>query len=516
MIEINEKKTNCCGCSGCVQACPRKCIFMYEDEEGFPYPEIDPAECIGCGICDGVCPVENKESLSHKEDRYPIFAGGWHKDEEIRAASSSGGAFSLFADYVLSKNGLVYGCALDKNLKAQHICVDKPSDLNKLRGSKYVQSSLEEVYSDVKKNIKEGRMVLFTGTPCQTAGLYSFIGNERYENLYTVDFICHGVPSPHIFKTYISELEKELGTKISSFSFRSKDHGWNQSGLQLGTSYTTDDGRSFRNYPAFRDPFMNGFLDDAYLRPICYECPFKGRDIGYADFTIADFWGVNRVNPSLNDKKGTSLVLIMNRHAESLWESVKDRFEYAIVREDKALRNNRTIFASAERRKNRDCFFEDYHNKGYGYVKKKYMSGFTWAWHKICGIIKRMEQFIRFAVVGCTNTLINLAVYYTCIYLGMHYNLAYTLGFLVSVCNAFYWNNKVVFVNKQEQSLLKAFIKVLMSYGASFLLSLVLMSVLIDILHISTLLAPLIKMSVTIPINFILNKLWAFRDRVKV
>ena len=297
------------------------------------------------------------------------------------------------------------------------------------------------------------------------------------------------------------------------YRFRLKDHGWSSSGLQLGTEYRTETGKVIRKYPAYRDAYMNGFLDDAFLRPVCYECPFKEIRKVYSDFTIADFWGVRRVSPKLYDKKGTSLVLIQNEHARKLWNEVRENCVYEEVSADSALKRNRSIDTSARRKKNRELFFPDYRNKGYGYVEKKYMSGLVWGWHRILRSLDRIRQFVKFALVGCSNTIINLAVYYTCIYFGLHYLLAYTLGFAVSVCNAFYWNNRYVFTNKQEKSLLKAFCKVVLSYGFSFALSVLLMGVLVDILNISQLLAPLIKMTVTIPINFVLNKVWAFKDR---
>ncbi len=517
MIELNEKKTNCCGCAACAQSCPQNCIKMETDGEGFLYPVIDKSSCVECGLCEKVCPVIDHEKIPDGGDnKYPMAAGGWHSDDTVRAASSSGGAFSLFAEEILKQCGVVYGCALDENMEARHIRVDSSENLDKLRGSKYVQSRTEDIYSDIKEQLGSGKKVLFSGTPCQAAGLYSFLGKRSYDDLYVIDFICHGVPSPRVFKEYINDIEKRSGSRVIGFKFRLKDHGWNSSGLQLGTEAVFEDGKKVRKYPGFKDAFMNGFLEDTYLRPSCYECSFKEIRKNYSDFTIADFWGVNKVTDGLDDGKGTSLILIHNEHAKKLWETVSPGFTHKDVSLTEALKYNGSIDHSVTRRKNRETFFSDLDSKGFNNVRKKYMSAFIWAWHRLWRMFGKYEQFMKFALVGLSNTFVSLAVYYICIFFGMHYMLAYTLGFLVSVCNAFFWNNRYVFINKQEKSLVKAFIKVLTSYGFSFILSLVLMGILVDMLKIPQVIAPLLKMIVTIPINFVLNKVWAFKDRVRL
>ncbi|MBR4719934.1 MAG: Coenzyme F420 hydrogenase/dehydrogenase, beta subunit C-terminal domain [Lachnospiraceae bacterium] len=511
MIELNDNKTNCCGCSACAQVCSAKCIVMETDEEGFSYPVIDKELCTGCGLCEKVCPILNHK-VQETNTEYPIAVGGWHKDDTIRDGSSSGGAFSLFALNILNNGGVVYGCELDKDLKSRHIRIDNAAELQRLRGSKYVQSSLENIYSQVRKDVSSGLKVLFAGTPCQAAGLHFFLRDSRPENLYIVDFICHGVPSGNVFRSYIESIETNCGSKIKHYEFRPKDRGWWDMG-QLGTLAETESGVRIRKTPVYNDPYMNGFLGDYYLRPSCYECIFKGYDRPYSDFTIADFWGVRRLYPELYDKKGTSLVLINNDHACDFWNTVKKDFFYEKVDPKLALKSNPSFFSSPKRTGRRDRFYKYYNEKGYDFVKKKYLSKWTWAFDQCFKIIKKIEQFVKFSIVGVSNVVINLAVYYLCIYLGMHYILAYTLGFLVSVCNAFFWNNRYVFVNKQEKSLLRAFCKVLMSYGFSFLLSLIMMGVLVDVLKIPQVIAPLLKMIVTVPINFVLNKVWAFKDR---
>lgn len=514
---VIENKNKCCGCRACEQKCPVNCIEMKRNAEGFMYPQVCETACIGCNACKNVCPVIISAMHENEMTECEIKAyGGWNKDEVVRINSSSGGAFSLFAEKIISSGGKVFGCSLDEENRAIHIGADTLDALQALRGSKYVQSDTANTYNEVKESLKEGRMVLFVGTPCQAAGLYSFLGKKAYKNLYIVDFICHGVPSPQVFADYINKLERKNRSRIVAYKFRNKDKGWSQTGLQLGTFYKYQDGTEVRKYPAFCDKYMNAFLDDIVLRPSCYECCFKSLPKVYADFTIGDFWGVDKINPELNDKKGTSLILVNTPKGKKFWDEVSEGFEYKEVDLEKAIRKNPTLLKSAKRLSRRDKFFADYQDKGYDYVEKKYMSAITWGRHKAMTMAKplcdKLGQFIKFGIVGCSNTLINLAVYYLCLYLGINYIIAYTLGFLVSVCNAFYWNNKYVFKNKQEKSLVRAFIKVFASYGFSFVLSLVMMSLMVEILNISFVIAPVLKLVVTIPINFLLNKVWAFKD----
>lgn len=517
MINIlDNNKVECCGCGACNQVCPQQCIEMLSDEEGFLYPVVDKDKCIGCNLCEKVCPIANsgeKESDNTVVFKEPEAYGGWHLDSDVRADSSSGGAFSLFAEYILDKGGIVFGCTLDSDMRAVHIGINSKDELHRLRGSKYVQSIIGDVYGQIKDELINERKVLFVGTPCQVAGLRSFLGKEHSE-LYTIDFICHGVPSPALFAQYICELEDRNNATVRSFKFRNKDYGWNQSGLQLGTEVIFDDGTRERKYPAFRDSYMNAFLDDVCLRPSCYECRFKTIPKGYADFTIADFWGVDKVDKELNDKKGTSLILVNSSHGKELWKKVNKDFFYKEVHYSSALRKNPTLFKSSKENCNRDSFFEDFNSRGFTYVEKKYMSALQWFIHKITSILlNKFGQFIKFGFVGISNTVISLAVYYLLLCFKVNYLIAYTMGFFASVCNAFYWNSKYVFKNKHEKSLLKAFIKTFVSYGVSFLLSIVLMSLLVEKFRISSVIAPLLKMVITIPLNFVLNKVWAFKDK---
>lgn len=387
MISILDKSL-CCGCGACEQICKRNSIQMVVDTEGFLYPEVNTDKCVTCGACDKVCPIKSSAIIPEKESK-PKAYGGYHKDEAIRYNSSSGGAFTLFAEYIIRLNGVVIGCGLDDNIKAIHMIVETIDELDKLRGSKYVQSYIGHSYADVKQFLENGRYVLFVGTPCQTAGLYTFLGAKHYERLFVVDFICHGVPSPRIFNDFIKSEQKKYASRIVSHRFRNKDRGWNQTGLQLGSYSVFENGINVRRYPAVADPYMNGFLDDIYLRPSCYDCKFKCISKEYADLTIADFWGVNKVDSELNDKKGTSLILINTLQGDRLWNQVTENFYFKEVDFECATEKNSPLTKSAKLRENRKQFFDDYYANGYKYVEKKYMSAFIWVYHKVVSMIMK-------------------------------------------------------------------------------------------------------------------------------
>ena len=553
MIVLEEKK-DCCGCGSCEQICPKHCITMERDEEGFLYPRVDEDACIGCGACRRACPVLAAGAGSAAGDVFPEPAavGGWLKDDDIRYDSSSGGAFTLFARYVLERGGIVYGACLDEDLQIRHVGVRSMEELHRLRGSKYVQSAVGDVYRQIKDHLRAGRYVLFTGTPCQAAGLYTFLGGKRHERLYIVDFICHGVPSPGVFEDYIGYLEEKHGAKVTGFRFRMKDKNWHPSGLQLGTEIVFDNGETVRNYPAFRDPFMNAFLDDVCLRQSCYTCAFKKIPKEYADITIADFWGVDKAAPSLNDGKGTSLILFNTAHGRQLFEEVKDDYHYETVDFRKAIRKNPTLIRAAKENSRRAKFFRDYKKKPFSFMVKKYMGPITWGFHKAAGIAwkliekiirsvltpvlslmhihweeKQWEdffQFVRFIMVGLTNAAVSYTVN-VCTLLLLHktapgfrydYVAANTAAFLLSVLWSYYWNSKKVFSTEGEglrfriRSLLRTYI----SYAfTGIVVNNVLSTIWIRGLHISKYIAPLLNIPFTMPINFFMMKKWAYRKK---
>ena len=317
MIQILDK-SQCCGCTACVSICPKQCITMREDEEGFLYPVVDSSHCIDCNLCKKVCP-----ELYPKEMREPLHVyAAKHKNEQVRLASSSGGIFTLLAEKIIDEGGVVFGVRFNNNWDVVHDYTETMEGLAVFRGSKYVQSYMGDCYLKAKSFLEQGRKVMFTGTPCQIAGLKNFLRKD-YDNLLTVDVVCHGVPSPKVWQVYLDEIAREGGknsvlshpivekTEINHIDFRSKSIGWKKFSFALTLSKATADGEKntvLLSSIFTENPYMNAFLSNLSLRPSCYDCPAKAGKSG-SDITIADFWGIEDVLPEFDDDKGISLVL---------------------------------------------------------------------------------------------------------------------------------------------------------------------------------------------------------------
>lgn len=301
MINIKNKQ-DCCGCSACAQRCPKQCISMQMDNEGFLYPQVDSSKCVDCHLCEKVCPVINQD-----EARNPLnIYAAKNSDDEIRLQSSSGGIFTMLAESTIDQGGVVFGACWDKEWNVKHDYVDKISDLQKFRSSKYLQSVIDDNYLKAEQFLKTGRKVMFSGTPCQVAGLKLFLRKE-YENLLTLEIACHGVPSPKVWHNYLTELiDLNKISIIKSINFRDKKYGWN--GYHFSATYINKNGKTVNmSMPHGDNSFYRGFLNHLYVRPSCYQCPAKsGRS--QADITIADFWGIDKLYPSLDDNKGYSIV----------------------------------------------------------------------------------------------------------------------------------------------------------------------------------------------------------------
>lgn len=308
MIQITDKY-KCCGCEACAQKCPRQCIQMRTDKEGFWYPEVNKIECIDCGLCEKVCPIINSNEIKRPLKVYAAI----NPNEEIRQNSSSGGIFSLLAQYVLSEEGVIFGAKFNNKQEVIHGYCENVEELSAFRGSKYVQSRIGDSYKQAEAFLKVGRKVLFSGTSCQIAGLHKFLRKE-YENLLTIDVVCHGVPSPLVWKKYYEEVllkkvvkEKGGGQPIISdmyISFRDKSNGWKKYNFLVKNAHDTLYKECFRE-----NPFMKIFLQNISLRPSCYACPAKLGKSG-SDITLGDYWGIEHYYPEMDDDKGTSLVMI--------------------------------------------------------------------------------------------------------------------------------------------------------------------------------------------------------------
>lgn len=379
--KMKDKKT-CCGCTACMHICPVKCIEMREDEEGFLYPLVDKRKCISCHKCENVCPVEN---LRNDNTDTKTFVG-YNKNEEIRSKSSSGGIFSLLAEWILSQDGVIFGAAFDENFEVCHVAAENEEGLSKLRGSKYVQSRLDDTYPLVKQYLEGNRKVLFTGTACQIAGLKKFL-NKDYENLYTADVLCHGVPSPKIWKMYIENKKKEYNASIEKIDFRSKKSGWKNYSFDMEFSdnqrYTVQFGK---------DKYMQMFLGNIDLRPSCHDCRFKGIP-RMSDMTVGDSWGVENYMPDMDDDRGTSIILVHSPKGIKMLDRVRESLNVREASLDKALPITFDSRKSVRMHPNRKKFFTGV-EKGEsmdvlsGYLKKSFIQkGFSFVRYLIDRII---------------------------------------------------------------------------------------------------------------------------------
>lgn len=315
MIHVTDKHL-CCGCEACVQTCPKHCISFSEDTEGFRYPSVDKSTCIDCGLCEKVCPVINqaKEQVPLK-----VFAAK-NKVESELLSSSSGGLFIVIARKVIADGGVVFGARFDDDWNVVHSYAETEEDLRPFMTSKYVQSRIGKTYSEAKDFLKAGRQVLFTGTPCQIAGLKRFLRRD-YDNLLTVDVICHGVPSPMVWRRYLKEIKDNPSNEmqIRSISFRDKRLGWKKFSFALTLSKATVDGKHNKvslSHIFREDSYMKLFLRDMILRPSCYQCPAKAGK-SQSDLTTADFWKIERFHPEFDDERGVGLLMVNTNKGDS-------------------------------------------------------------------------------------------------------------------------------------------------------------------------------------------------------
>lgn len=336
---------DCCGCSACFNICPVQAITMQEDREGFKYPKIDERSCINCGKCEKACPVLHAETAGRT--LHPAFYAVWNRQDEARLSSSSGGVFRVLAEDVLADGGVVYGAAFDVHNRLRHVRAESADALVPLTGSKYVQSEIGTAFCQVRADLKNGRRVLFTGTPCQVAGLYAFLGGDDV-NLLTADVLCHGVPSPAVFERYLESLG--VGEKCR-IEFRNKDNGWKKYEVVVGD----------RVHETFRaNAYMKGFLSNLYLRPSCASCRFVGcRRPG--DLTLGDFWGAGNFRKRYDDDKGTSLVLLNSPKARSIFQTLQGKFSLAEqVPSDSAVPFNPSLVRASKPDARRAAFFDDF------------------------------------------------------------------------------------------------------------------------------------------------------------
>lgn len=352
-MTVYNKKAECCGCRACEQSCPLGCIHMEADEEGFAYPVIDEKKCIGCGICHKICDGLGIEREEGKQQTGIQAYAVKNKDVEIRRMSSSGGVFYELAREIIDRDGKVFGAVFDAAFRVVHVGTDEQGILKCMCGSKYVQSDTKRTYTEVRNLLENGKWVLYSGTPCQIAGLKSFL-KEKYERLVNVSVICHGVPSPLVWETYLEMKEKEhRGRKIEDIEFRNKANGWRN--FAFSVTFASDDVER----TGFRDDlYMQGFLQNLYLRPSCYECRAKHTEQN-ADIILGDYWGVDAYHSDFSDDMGISAVIINTEAGEQVWKSVKDKFDMEITKSGHIESGNRTLSKSVPANLRRGKFFND-------------------------------------------------------------------------------------------------------------------------------------------------------------
>ena len=363
MINISDKST-CCGCAACEQICVHKSITMQEDNEGFLYPHVDKTTCVDCGLCNKVCPVLNRYEVPVKK---PLSYACKSHDDSIVDKSSSGGLFTVLGENIIRKGGVVFGARFDSNWNVVYDYTESIEGLASFRGSKYVQGVVGDAFSHTKHFLQQGRLVLFTGTPCHISGLNHYL-KKNYENLITIDFVCHSIPSPKVWRDYLHNVGK--GQTIGYVTFRDKSFGWDNYGLRI-----ENDKHEVLDKGGHKDNlYMKAFSSNLIVRPSCFNCPARNYTSG-SDIMIADCWGFNSYHPGLNDNRGMSLVLPKTQKGLTLFHELKSslfvlQIPYDEVEEET---NHKPIIKSATPNPYREVFFKEYSSSNLLHNMEKYI-----------------------------------------------------------------------------------------------------------------------------------------------
>ncbi len=357
-LHLAEKKT-CTGCTACANICPVNCIVMKPDENGFNYPVIDSTVCISCGYCVRTCPVLKNDSKREKSvEAYAAYS----LNESSRYNSSSGGIFSEIAKNVLDKGGAVYGAAYDEYFNVYHCTVENILDLEKLQGSKYAESRLGNVFSGIKNRLDSGQAVLFSGVPCQVAGLKAFLGKD-YTELVCIDIVCHSVPSPMVWKRYVEYRAKNdnEGRLPITINLRDKSSGWSRYSYSNVFLYSSENKHSD---DSSHSEYMRLFTKNMISRLSCGDCKFKGYSRS-SDITLGDFWGIWDIDPEMDDKRGTSVVLIQSEKGRKIWEAIKKHINCKPVPTEYTSQQNPAIIVSSKPAIERDAVLEKIRTNGF-------------------------------------------------------------------------------------------------------------------------------------------------------
>lgn len=380
-MEITKNSIICSGCHACYSVCPMHCIEMKPNIEGFLYPKVDKCNCIQCGKCKKVCPLNSNDTPKTNNIAYVAK----NVDEAVRLLSSSGGAFSIIATYILMLGGVVYGASFDDDYKVVHKRIDSIDNLQELYGSKYVQSTIGDSYINAKCDLESGKTVLFTGTPCQIKGIKAFL-NKDYANLYLQDIICHGVPSPVLWKKYL----ESICDSPSYVSFRDKKTGWSN------YSFTVNDfSEKFRE-----NKYMSLFLGNVSLRESCYSCKAKGIS-RVSDITLADYWGCEKEEPRIYDDKGVSLIITHSEKGEKLKSIIEECSICKKTNLQKALSHNLSAIESSKKSNKRDRYLSLISDNSFESINSELQKI-----KNSNSIIKRLKYYINLVIGKCKVFLI--------------------------------------------------------------------------------------------------------------
>ena len=347
-MKILDNEKQCVGCGLCAWVCDKNAITMRAAEGGFLYPQIDAEKCVSCQKCRSFCPVVKERKKVEPQECYALN----DNRDERRRKSASGGAATLFFEETIGRGGMVCGCRLDENLQAVHDTADSIESIDLFRDSKYVQSDMSAAWGKISSSLSNGKELLVCGTPCQMAAVNSRFGKN--DNLTTVDFVFSGVPDPQIFEIYKADIEKESGKKIKEFYFRDKTNGWKKSNIKV--VFTDGTQQIITRKDSYYFKLFGGNL---YFRECCYNCRFKKFNT-YADITVGDYWGIEKIHPELDDDSGCSLVIVNTDKGKALADSVKGRCKVASTPLDFAVQTHPKLEKSINRAKYRDLFFHIY------------------------------------------------------------------------------------------------------------------------------------------------------------
>lgn len=393
-----QSKEKCCGCGACMNACPRHAISMWEDEYGFIYPQIDESLCIGCGKCRQVCAFQNIKTENYVIKTYAAVT----KDKDVIVHSASGGIFATLANEWVDNGGVVYGAAFNSEWGVHHISAVNREEILKLQGSKYTQSSTEHTFQEVKQLLQEGKKVLYSGTPCQIAGLYGYLGKQD-EGLATIDIVCHGVPSNRMFQEYLKLIEQQKGGQVIGFNFRDKNNGWAKNGkAKLDFGEKKVDISIWESASSYLFYFSNSWI----CRESCYNCPYA---CGHrpADLTLGDYWGIEREHPEylgkggLKESEGISLVLVNTKNGQEFLERNRKSLELRESDFSKAFERNMQLRQPSESGR-RDEILELYWKGGWRAVDNEF--------HKNIGVRKYSSQIKALVPLGLKKRLKRIMV----------------------------------------------------------------------------------------------------------